>query len=300
MSWKSISPTNPCPSLSFEVTLDRSLTYCWHLESLGKKLTSRIVLLRRLAGYSWGAGATTLWTASLALVHSATEYCAPVWCCSAHTHFIDSDINDALRIVTGCLRLTPADNLPILAGIHPAELNRDGATLSPARRAMEPGHLLHSALSCPSSADAQHLKSRHPFVAAAQQLISSSDNNTCAAHWADQRWNAEWADNPTRLRIFIPNTGTHPLEWLSQEKPGSGLTTSTPVLGVSTPVGTNGVWPHLQPVSVGQKNKPSTMLPSNVQSIDLSWNAWPDGSGRWDNRMAAQHLPWGLVRPTSG
>ena len=22
-----------------------------------------------------------------------------------------------------------------------------------------------------------------------------------------------------------------------------------------------------------------------------SWTAWPDGSGRWDNRMAAQHLP---------
>ena len=31
-----------------------------------------------------------------------------------------------------------------------------------------------------------------------------------------------------------------------------------------------------------------------------SWIAWPDGSRRWDNRMAAQHLPWGLVRPSSG
>jgi len=48
-----------------------------------------------------------------------------------------------LRIVTGCLRPTPADNLPILAGIQLAELRRNGATLSLARRAMEPGHLLH-------------------------------------------------------------------------------------------------------------------------------------------------------------
>jgi len=32
------------------VTLDRSLTYRQHLESLHKKLTSRVVLLRRLAG----------------------------------------------------------------------------------------------------------------------------------------------------------------------------------------------------------------------------------------------------------
>jgi len=88
-----------------------------------------------------------------------------------------------------------------------AELRRNGATLSLRRRAMESGHLLHSALTCPSGA--QRLKSRHPFVPAAQQLISSSDNNNIrAAQWADHQWNVEWADNPTRLRIFIP--GAHP------------------------------------------------------------------------------------------
>jgi len=48
-------------------------------------------------------------------VHSTAKYCAPVWCRSAHTRLIDPVINDALRIVTGCLRPTPADNLPILA-----------------------------------------------------------------------------------------------------------------------------------------------------------------------------------------
>ena len=90
------------------VTLDTSLTYCRHLESLCKKLTSRVALLRRLAGFGWGAGATTLRTANLALVHLTAEYCAPVWCRSAQTRFIDPAINDALRIVTGCLRPTNA------------------------------------------------------------------------------------------------------------------------------------------------------------------------------------------------
>jgi len=42
------------------VTLDRSLTYRPHLESLRKKLTSRVELVRRLSGSGWGAGATTL------------------------------------------------------------------------------------------------------------------------------------------------------------------------------------------------------------------------------------------------
>ena len=31
-----------------------------------------------------------------------------------------------------------------------------------------------------------------------------------------------------------------------------------------------------------------------------SWTAWPDVSGRWDNLMAAQHLPRDLVRLSSG
>jgi len=35
--------------------------------------------------------------------------------------------------------------------------------------------------------------------------------------------------------------------------------------------------------------------------IDLSlWGAWPDGYGRRDNRMAAQHLSRDLVPPSSG
>ena len=153
------------------VSLDRSLTYRQHLESLRKKLTSRDALLRRLSGSGWGAGATTLRTATLALVHATAEYCAPVWCRSAHTRLTEPTINDALRIVTGCLRPTPADNLPILAGIQPAELCHRGATLSLGCRAMEPGNLLHSALTHPSGAAARRLKSRHPFVPAAHNSL---------------------------------------------------------------------------------------------------------------------------------
>jgi len=159
--------------------LDRSLTYRRQLESLRKKLTSDVALLRRHAGSGWGAGATILRTATLALVRSTAEHCVPVWCRSAHTRLINPAINDALQTVTGCLRPTSADNLPILASIQPAELRRIGATLSLARRAMEPGHLLHSALTRPSTAAARRLKSRHPFVPAAQHLISS--DNKCYA-----------------------------------------------------------------------------------------------------------------------
>jgi len=60
------------------LTLDRSLTYRRHREPLRKKLTSRVALWRWLACSGWGAGATTLRTATLALVNSTAECCAPV------------------------------------------------------------------------------------------------------------------------------------------------------------------------------------------------------------------------------
>ena len=99
------------------VKLDRLLTFRHHLVALRKKLSSHITLLRRLVGSGWGAGAKTLLIAALSLVYSTAEYCMPVWCRSAHTRFIDNVLNDALSIVTGCLRSTPIDHLSILSGI---------------------------------------------------------------------------------------------------------------------------------------------------------------------------------------
>ena len=112
-----------CPTPTYlGVKLDRSLTFCHHLVALRKKISSRITSLRRLMGLRWGAGAKTLRIVTLSLVYSAAEYCAPVWCCSANTRLIDSVLKDGLRIITGCLRPTPTDYLPVLSGIQPAEL----------------------------------------------------------------------------------------------------------------------------------------------------------------------------------
>ena len=98
-----------------------------------QKLTTRVGFLRRLEGSGWGASATILRTATLALVRSAAKYCAPAWCRSAHTRLTDRPINDALRIVSGCLSPTPTDNLLVLSGTQPTELRRKKAALSLAR-----------------------------------------------------------------------------------------------------------------------------------------------------------------------
>ena len=178
-----------------------------------KKLSSHITLLKRLVGSGWSAGAKTLRIAALSLVHSTAEYCAPVWCRSAHTCLIDSVLNDALRIVTGCLRPTPTDHLPILSGIQPAELRRLGLTLSLAYRgSLDPDHILHGLLSGFLDTRQVRLRSRRPFVPAALNLLDNlATPGIRASEWTNHKWKTEYCENASRLRAFVPRTSAMPV-----------------------------------------------------------------------------------------
>ena len=132
----------------------------------------------RLVGSGWDAGFKTLRTASLSLVYSTVGYCTPVWCRSAHTRLIISVLNDALRIVNGCLRPTPMDHLLIFLSIQPAELRRLRATLSFAYRGfLDQDHMLNGRLSGSSDTHQERLRSTRRFVPAARfvDLTASYD-----------------------------------------------------------------------------------------------------------------------------
>ena len=178
-----------------------------------KKLSLRVTLLRQLMGSGWGAGAKILCIATLSLVYSTAEYCVPVWCRSAYTRLIDSVLNDALHIVTGCLCPTPMDHLPVLSGIQPAELHRMGATLSLAYRgSLDPDHILYGLLSGSSDTHQVRLRSRCPFVPAVQNLLDNfAKLGICASEWTNHKWNAEYCENASRLRAFVPETSARPV-----------------------------------------------------------------------------------------
>ena len=204
-----------CPTL---LTLGKNWTdrsrFVTILVALRKKLSSRVTPLRRLVGLGWSAGAKTLRIATLSLVYSTAEYCAPVWCRSAHNRLIDSVLNDALRIVTRCLRPTPTDHLFILSGIHPAELRRLGTTLSLAHRgSLDPDHILYGPLSGSSDACQEILRSRRPFVPAAQNVLDNLAG-LCIhnSEWTNHKWYAEYCKNASRLRVFVPRTGARSVE----------------------------------------------------------------------------------------
>ena len=191
--------------------LDRALTYRHHLETLRKKLSTRDSLLRRLAGSGWGAGDKAMRTVALSLIYSTAEYCSPAWCRSAHTCLIDSVLNDALRIVAGCLR--PTDNLPVFSGIQPAELRRQGATHSLANRSsLGPGHILHGQVTESRAASKERLKCRRSFFRAARKLLHNlSELAIRAAQWTNLTWGTEYSKSMSALGVYISMVSTKPI-----------------------------------------------------------------------------------------
>ena len=203
-----------CPTPTYlGVKLYRMLKFRHHLAALRKKLSSRVTLLRRLVGSGWGAGAKTLRIATLSLVYSTAEYCAPVWCRSAHTRLIDCVLNDALGIVTECLRSTPTKHLPVFSSIQPAELRRMGATLFLAYRgSLDADHILYGLLSGSSDTRQVRLRSRRPFVPGARNLLDNLARlGIRASEWTNHKWKTEYCENVSRLRAFVPETGARPV-----------------------------------------------------------------------------------------
>ena len=178
-----------------------------------KKLSTRVALLRRLAGSGWGASAKTLNISALSLVYSTAEYSTPVWCRSTHTRLIDSILNDALRTVTGCLCPTTKEDLPVLAGIQSAELRQLGATLFLANRAIhDPDHVVHGQLVGKQDEHQGRLRSRRPFVPAAWKLLDNlSELDIDVKQWTKHKWNADNLESTSRVRAFIPRFSSRPL-----------------------------------------------------------------------------------------
>ena len=135
------------------------------------------------------------------------------WYCSVYTGLIDTVLNDALHIVTGCLRPTPTDHLPILSDIHPAELCRLGATLSLSYcGSLDPDHILYGFLSEFSDARQGRLRSRCSFVPAVQNPLNNlAGLGICASQWTNYRWRREYCENTFRFYAFIARISTRPV-----------------------------------------------------------------------------------------
>ena len=132
------------------VKLDKALTYrhqLLHTVIIAQKTIHARFAAEATCRFRMGRWCQDIAHSCFSLIYLIAKNCASAWCRSAHTRLIDSVLNDALSIATGCLRPTPTDNLPVFSSIQPAKLRSQGATLSLANRcALDPGHILHDQL----------------------------------------------------------------------------------------------------------------------------------------------------------
>lgn len=144
------------------VILDRSLTYKPHLESARKKLKSRVNIVQKLTGTTWGCSAKTLRITTQSLVMSVADYCSPVWMNSCHTKLVDTQINVALRLVCGAVQPTEIEWLSVLSNIAPAKILREESALRECRRVQSDIELpiYNDLVSAPIN---RRLRSRSPF-----------------------------------------------------------------------------------------------------------------------------------------
>ena len=112
-------------------------------------------------------------------------------------------LNNTLHKVSGCLRATPANHLPILAGIAPPTLRREAAVQALSGKAINnEDHPLHKIVT-----DLLHcarLKSRCPFAKHSHQLLHSSLEDVSKILWLKHRWLEEWqAAHPIQAAQFV-------------------------------------------------------------------------------------------------
>ena len=170
------------------VTLDRTLSFKQHLQNTAAKLRTRNNIIHKLRGTTWGSTAATLRCSALGLVYSAAEYCAPVWLNSTYTRLIDVQLNTTMRLISGTLKSTPTQWLPLLSHIPPPKLRRQAASLREFEKITKNPQLpIHEEI---NDARTNRLRSRNPPVRTANELKIS--NFQLKNRWKEERKNAPY------------------------------------------------------------------------------------------------------------
>ena len=124
ISWNGVNLTHCILPVYLSVTVEQTLSYTAHIEKTNKKVGTRNNIIRKLRTSKLGAIPTTLRSSALALCYSAAECACPVWERSTHAKKLDTTLNETCRMITGCMKPTNTNILPVLAGIAPSDIRR--------------------------------------------------------------------------------------------------------------------------------------------------------------------------------
>ncbi|GFS17627.1 RNA-directed DNA polymerase from mobile element jockey [Elysia marginata] len=108
------------------VTFDTRLTWCKQIETVQKNAVRRTLLLKKLAGTSWGADMKLLKKTYVGYVRPVMEYGIAAWGTASKTNFqkIERVQNHSLRIMTGGIKSTPINSMESVTGLESLEDRR--------------------------------------------------------------------------------------------------------------------------------------------------------------------------------
>ena len=126
--------------------LDPSLSFNKHSQYVAERVSGRNNILKALAGTSWGQQKETLLMTYKTVGRSIINYAAPVWSPNLHdTNYrkIQYTQNEALRIATGCHKMSSVDHLHTEAEMLKVREHSELLSAQYLARCLEPGNVCH-------------------------------------------------------------------------------------------------------------------------------------------------------------
>ena len=138
-------PLVKCPRI-LGVYLDPSLSFNKHSQYVAERVSGRKNILKALAGTSWGQQKETLLMTYKAVGRLIINYAALVWSSNLHdTNYrkIQYTQNEALRIATGCHKMSIIDHLHTEAEMLNVKEHSELLSAQYLARCLEPGNVCH-------------------------------------------------------------------------------------------------------------------------------------------------------------
>lgn len=109
------------------VTFDKRFTWRKQIEKSESRGKSRLALMKKLAGTTWGADAKNLKKMYTGRVRPVLEYGITAWGAAAKTNFekVSKVQHQATRIITGAMKSTPITALETITGLESIEDRKD-------------------------------------------------------------------------------------------------------------------------------------------------------------------------------